>query len=404
MQLSRPSSRQSPTASNAPSAPNGRGRARTAGLALAFAFLGAATARAEGDWRIALDTMVYDDTDNVTAVTPRLSVSRRLDEDGGRIGARALVDVVSAASVDVISHATDSFVEGRWEAGFDLSKAFGDHLPSVSYRFSIEPDYTSNGGVIGWRSRLGTPDSVLQLNYGLTYDVVGRSGSSWQSFSRELFSHSANVSFTQNLGPETVLRGVYSLTVQQGYMEKPYRHVPMFDAATVASAPRLTLDNFDAYRLAARPPEEVPDLRVGHALGARLLQSIDSFEGSLRVDYQIYFDDWGLTGHVAELALTATVADGVRLVPYGRFYIQTAASFWRREYTVGAGGQIPQYRSLDRDLGSYHSLTGGGRLEWTSGEWGGYVDGALMWTHFDDFIFLDDRAAALIQVGLRWSP
>jgi hypothetical protein len=197
---------------------------------------------------------------------------------------------------------------------------------------------------------------------------------------------------------------VYSLTVQQGYMEKPYRQVPMFDAATLASAPRLTADNFDDYRLPTRPPEQVPDLRVGHALGARFLQSIDSFEGSLRVDYQFYFDDWGLTGHAAELALTATVTDGVRLVPYGRFYVQTATTFWRREYTVDASGQIPQFRSLDRDLGSYHSLTGGGRLEWQSGEWGGYVDGALMWTHFDDFIFLDDRIAVLGQVGLRWSP
>ncbi len=364
----------------------------------------AATARADGDWLLSLDTMVYDDTDNVTAVTPRLGVARRLDEDGGRVGAYALVDAVSAASVDVISHATDSYTEGRTEVGFDLSKAFGDHLPSVSYRFSIEPDYTSNGGTIGWQSRLGTPDSVLRIDYGLTYDVVGRSGSSWQSFSRELVSHTGNVTFTQTLGPETVLRGVYSLTVQQGYMEKPYRMVPMFDAATVANAPRLTLANFDQYRSPERPPEEVPDLRVGHAIGLRLLQSIDPIQGSIRADYQIYFDDWGLTGHTAEVALTATITDGIRIVPYGRFYLQTAASFWRREYTVDASGQIPQYRSLDRDLGSYHTLTGGGRLEWTSGEWGGYLDGSLMWTHYDDFLLLDDRIAAMGQIGLRWTP
>jgi hypothetical protein len=378
--------------------------ARSIAIALGLAWIGAATARADGDWLLGLDTMIYDDTDNVTAVTPRLSVAHRLDDDGGRVGAYALVDAVSAASVDVISHATDSYVEGRTEAGFDLAKAFGDHLPSASYRFSIEPDYTSNGVVLGWQSRLGTPDSVLRADYGLTYDVVGRSGSSWQSFSRELFTHNANVTFTQTLGPETVLRGVYSLTVQQGYLEKPYRMVPMFGAATLANAPRITLSNFDQYQLPARPPEEVPDVRVGHAIGLRLLQSIDDLRGSIRVDYQLYFDDWSLTAHTAEVALTATVADGIRLVPYGRFYLQTAASFFRREYIVDAAGQIPQYRTLDRDLGSYHSITGGGRLEWTSGEWGGYLDGALMWTHYDDFLLLDDRVAAMGQVGLRWSP
>lgn len=368
---------------------------------IAIALLGASTARADGPWRIAFDTMVYDDTDNVTAVTPRLAVSHRLDEDGGRVGVRALVDVVSAASVDVISHATNSFFETREEAGFDLSRAFGDHLPSVSYRFSIEPDYMSNGAVIGLRSRLGTPDSVLAITYGVTYDVVSRSGSSWAAFSRDLFTHSASLSFTQNLGPETILRGVYSLTAQHGYMEKPYRMVPLFDAS--AASQQLTLENFDDFRLALRPPEEVPDIRVGHAIGARLLQSIDPIEGSIRVDYQFYVDDWGLMGHAAELALTATLTEGVRLVPYGRFYLQTAASFWRREYFV-APGEIPQYRSLDRDLGSYHSLTGGTRIILSSGEWAGYLDGALMWTQYDDFLLLDERIALMGQVGLRWTP
>src|SRR5262245_55086640 len=43
----------------------------------------------------------YADTDNVTVVTPTARVGLRDDADGWRIGGRYLVDVVSAASVDI---------------------------------------------------------------------------------------------------------------------------------------------------------------------------------------------------------------------------------------------------------------------------------------------------------------
>lgn len=369
----------------------------------------ATSARADGDWRLALDALVYDDTDNVTTFSPRLSLRRHLDADGSSIGAYTLLDVVSAASVDVVSQATPGFLEARTEAGVDASAAFeGDHLASVSYRFSIEPDYMSHGGRISLRSRLGTPDSVLSVAYGLTGDVVGRSGTPWSSFSPNLFTHAAEISLTQTLGPETVLRGVYALTLQHGYLEKPYRHVPLFDAAVLdalaRNGERLTLESFDGFRLPARPPESVPDLRVGHALGVRALLSIGPIEGSVRADYQFFFDDWGMTAHAVELALTGTATTGLRLVGYGRFYAQTAVSFWRRTYGVTDVDSVPVFRTLDRDLSSYHALTGGLRVEWEVDDVGGYLDGALTWTQYDDFLFLDERIALLGQVGVRWTP
>lgn len=353
-------------------------------------------------WRISLDGLVYTDTDNVQAYTPSVSVRRLLDAEGSQIGARAAVDVVSAASVDVVSHATTRFEEARTEAQLDAAGAFGDHLLSVAYRFSWEPDYLSNGVTAGWRTRLGTADSVLDLTYGLTWDVVGRTGTPWSAFAEELFTHRASLALTQNLGPGTVLRVVYTLTAQDGYLEKPYRYVPLFDPAAVQSA-RLDLGTFDAARLPYRPPESVPDRRIGHALGARIVQYLEPIDGSLRVDYQIYVDDWLVTSHVLEAMVLATF-DPLRLGVYGRGDVQSGASFWRREYTVDGEGEIPRWRSLDRDLGSYYSITGGVRGELFSEEWSGYVDTALMYTHWDDFLLLDERLAVLAQVGVRWTP
>lgn len=322
------------------------------------------------------------------AASPAVALEHRF-EDGGALGVRGAVDVVSAASVDVVSHATNRFDEVRTEGAASATIPIDDARLRFGWRTSYEPDYLSNGLSAGLELRLGSPDTVLDVRYGLSWDIVGRTGTPWSAFSEELFTHSASLSLTQTLGPETVLRLVYSPTVQDGFLEKPYRYVPLFDES--------------GQRLAYRVPENVPDLRHGHAIGARLLQYLAPVRGSLRVDYQFYADGWGVTSHVLELAGLATAADGLRLGLRGRLYGQTAASFWQREYRVSPG-EVPGWRTLDRDLSPYVAATGAARLEWEAGELAGYLDGGVTYTRFFDFLLLDDRLAIVAQVGLRWTP
>ncbi len=365
-------------------------------LQLASGLLGAlvllsisASAQAQGaETRLAIDALYYTDTDNVMAISPAVALRHRF-EDGGGVGVRGAVDVVSAASVDVVSHATQGFEEVRTEGAADATIPIDDAALHLAWRTSYEPDYLSNGLSAGLELRLGSPDTVLDARYGLSWDVVGRTGTPWSAFSEDLFTHSASLSLTQTLGPETVLRLVYSPTVQDGFLEKPYRYVPLFDEA--------------GQRLAYRAPENVPDLRHGHAIGARLLQHLAPIGGSLRVDYQLYVDGWGVTGHLAELVGLATITDGLRLGLRGRVYGQTAASFWQREYRV-TPGEVPGWRTLDRDLSPYVSATGAARIEWSAGELAGYADAAVTYTRFFDFLLLDDRVAIVTQAGLRWTP
>jgi hypothetical protein len=89
---------------------------------------------------------------------------------------------------------------------------------------------------------------------------------------------------------------------------------------------------------------------------------------------------------------------------YARGYLQTAAFFWQRTYVVDDPLSIPRWRSLDRDLSGYGSVTGGARVEWMPDELGGYVDVAAMFTHWDQFLLLDDRLALIAQLGVRWVP
>lgn len=378
---------------------------------LLLAALPTASAAAQGGdsgWRIAADTYVYGDDDNVVVVTPQLAVHRELDEDGGEAAARVVLDVVSAASVDVVSHATTRFDELRAEVDLSVSKAWEGHLPSLGYRYSVEPDYESHGVRAGWQSELGTSDSVLTLGYGLTSDTVGLVGTDEDVFGESLVTHSLSGGLTQVIDELTLVRGVYTLTAQDGYMEKPYRFVPLFDRASVEAANadgvELDLSNFSGYRLPERPPESVPDFRLGHALALRGLRWLDPIEGSVRLDYQLYLDSWGVVAHALEPVVSFHLGEIFLLRPWARLYWQTAADLWERVYVVDGAGRIPRWRTLDRELSTYLTLTGGLRVEWVLGAFEAYAEGSLMHTWFDDFLLLDRRLALVGQAGVRWTP
>lgn len=385
-------------------------------ISASLVFATSATSAAQDrDWTIASDALVYDDTDNVVVLSPQLTVRRTLDDDGGEASARVVVDVISAASVDVVSQATNRFREVRTEIDLSIAKAFGGYLPGLGYRYSQEPDYQSHQVRGGLRMRLGTPDSVIGLDYSLTVDSVGRTGTPTSVFSESLTTHNGSVSLTQVLGAKTVVRGAYSLTAQRGYMEKPYRFVPLFDQAgldaAAADGMEIGLDTFDLYRLAARPPEEVPDSRNRHAFGVRGLRYVDWLRGSLQLDYQLYLDDWGIMAHILEPTYRTRTDDDVSvfgwrlgrigLAAYSRLYLQSSADFWQRAYVVDSG-ELPALRSVDRELSAYKSATGGLRLELSRDPISAYVDVSAMYSRFDEFLYLDSRTAAIVLGGLRW--
>lgn len=375
-------------------------------MAIVVALLECAANGDESDtWRFSADTLFYTDSDNVVVISPQVGARVALDEEGGNVNARALIDVVSAASVDVVSHATKRFSEVRSEADLAVAKAFGDYLPSLSYRISHEPDYDSNAFGGGVQRRLGTPDTVLALGYDVSFDRVGYTGTPDRAFSGSLVSHDASVTLTQVLGERTLVRGVYTLSVQDGYMEKPYRFVPLFDQAGIDAARNdgveLDLETFDRYRLALRPAEEVPDLRVGHAFAVRGLRYVDRMSGSLRLDAQFFVDSWGITAETLEPGLVWNASEAIMLSVYDRLYFQQEARFWRREYVVAGPSSVPRWRTMDRDLSTYFASTLGGRLELRRGWLSAYADLSGNITAYQDYIFLDGRVAFIAQGGVR---
>lgn len=374
-------------------------------LALAAVLSAGGEARAQ-DMRLRLDTMVYHDDDHVNVVSPQVAASAALDDDGGEASATAVVDIVSAASVDVVSEATPGFIEVRQEADLRVSKHLGAWLPGLRYRYSHEPDYVSHGGGAHFERRLGSADTTLIGGFDLTHDDVLRHGTAAADFSRTLWSAAGEIGLTQVIDARTLVHAVYTLTVQDGYLEKPYRYVPLFDAAGLAAASAagepLSLATFDTYRLPERPPENVPDLRVRHALGLRGVRYLEAVNGSFRLDYRIYLDDWGMWSHTGEAGLRVGLGDSFLAGLTSRTYYQTSVSFWQRAYEVSGAGVAPEWRTVDKELSRSLSETVAASAELRTGRFTWEGDVAATYERFYDYLFLDSRTAYVLRLGVRY--
>ncbi len=373
-----------------------------------FGFFGlfASLAHAQDDeTQVTTDVLVYTDNDNVVVVSPQVGARHALDDEGGEVSARYVLDAISAASADVVSSATFKFSELRNEVDLGLSKANGDWLPHASYRYSHEPDYQSHGLTIGANRKFAGGDTTIDVTLGIVSDAISRIDTPKSTFSEELIIQTGEVSATQVVNPKTVVRAVYSLASQLGYMEKPYRSVPLFDAAgldAAAAAGGLESSNYESYRLGQRPLEEVPDSRFRHAFAVRGLRYVAPINAAVRLDYRFYFDSWGMTAHTVEPALMLELAQSWRLDLHSRFHWQSSVSFWSRAYRVDSVDQIPALRSSDRSLSrSWHSTTGA-RVERSGAKLTAYLEFNVMVSRFPEFLFLDKRTALIGQAGLRW--
>jgi len=163
----------------------------------------------------------------------------------------------------------------------------------------------------------------------------------------------------------------------------------------------LTRDNYEQFRSATRPLEEVPDSRIRHAIAARGLRYVEAIRSSARLDYRFYFDSWGMTAHTIEPALNIGLTDYLRFDLWSRFHTQSSVSFWERAY-VAEAGEIPALRSSDRSLSKSWHLTGGTRAQLTLGPATTYIEASVLYSKFPEFLFLDSRTALIGQAGLRW--
>jgi hypothetical protein len=347
---------------------------------------------------VSLETTGYMDSDHVNVISPSITGGIADDVAGWSVNGHYLVDVVSAASVDIVSTASPHWTEVRHAGSLTGSIAIDPVTVGALAVISREPDYLSitGGGTLG-------------------IDLMQKNVSPYFAFSREVDSvgrtelphqywHSKNVTSVQG-GVTLVLSrsSIGSLqwdgAFERGYLAKPYRYVPLFapgQGATVG--PGASIDQVNQQRLNVRTSEQLPTARDRYSISGHLAHRFA--ESTLRLDERLYADSWGVLASTSELRYIIDASRRLELWPHLRYHVQGAASFWERAYEAvrapdGSLG-VPVLRTGDRELSPLQTIVlgAGTRIalaEPPGTEWDLVLEVDVGQTHFNDALYITQR-------------
>jgi hypothetical protein len=353
-------------------------------LVIALAVLLVA-APSRGDNAFTAKTQVYTDNDHTTVVSPLVALSRDA-WSGGTLSASYVADIVSSASVDVISNATSHMTDFRSEITAGLAQKLHLTTLTASYVYSVENDYSSHNVDLGLAQDLFDKNSTLSFGYSLSLNSVGRTGD--QAYHDSLLVTGAGASWTQVLDKKTIAQLSYSFSYNNGLQSSPYRFV--------------RFENDDG-TTALKHQETDPRLRYRHAAVIALNRHLFS-DSSLQGDYRFYDDSWGVQAHTVQLRYFVTFKGDVTLRLRERFYYQTDASFFRSHYFVD-NGVAPAYFTADRELSKFWSNLIGVKVSWRL-PWvhrALELEAKVDYFHFGylDFALLSSRDGVNIEGGLN---
>jgi hypothetical protein len=349
--------------------------------------------------RVSTEVSTYSDNDDVTVLSPTIAASIENPIAEWSVGARYLVDVVSAASVDIVATASPPIKEVRHAGSLDGAFKIGDFGVAASGSVSREPDYLSltAGGSLSMDFAEKNVTALLGYSYG--HDTAGRGQTPFAVFSRTIQHHAINGAITEVVNRSTVLALVGDVFIETGDQSKPYRYIPLFSPQVAASIPvGASYDVVDQYRAPERALESLPLSRDRFALTARLAHRFTS--STLRLDERFYTD----------IRYVVDVGRRVSFWPHARLHLQTPVKFWQRAYEThwnsDGSWDVPLYRTGDRELGPLRALTGGAGIRINVGSsknpaaWALGLRGDVIYTSFLDDLYATSRLGGFAALSL----
>jgi hypothetical protein len=353
--------------------------------------------------RVLAEFAAYTDSNAVTVFTPSVAGSTENPASGWSATGSYLVDVVSAASPDIVSTASNRWQETRQAASVSGTYAPGSVGGSLAANVSSEPDYLSLSASGTLSFELADKQANPSLGYAYTHDTAGRTGTSFAVFSQELVRHTATASVEFILNDSTSLTLRVDGMFERGDQTKPYRLVPLFTADVARGiGPGESGDAVNAVRLPGRVSEATPLSRNRAALSGRFAHR---FGGSTLVATErLYGDDWGLLASTSDLRFEVDLSRRTSIWLHAQANVQNGVTFWKRAYVAsvtGNGLSLPQYRTGDRELSPLKTGGIGTGLQWMIAFSPGGVSWSLipqfdfMATEFSDALFVRNRQAYL---------
>lgn len=305
--------------------------------------VGATVASAQAKSGADARTSYYAD-DDATTISTSVVAARGAVTEQVTVDAHYLIDVISTASIDVVSAATQRWTENRHEGEGGVGYADGTFSVGGNYVYSTENDWYSHTGSLGVAHDFMEHNLTLGLGVSFVDNTVGRSHD--KNFEEKMYVGGIGLNAVLVSSPKDIWSINYSPSYTSGYQSSPYRFARFKDPSDPNRGFGVQGDELG---------ESVPQTRVRHAVVLRYNRHL--FEDtSLRSHLRAYGDDWGL------ISLTAgteyVVGFGAwELAAFVRGYAQRHAAFYKDAYD-----QERRYMTADRELSTFYDVFGGGRL------------------------------------------
>jgi hypothetical protein len=353
--------------------------------------------------RATFEMASYTDSDNITVYSPSIAASIENVTQGMSLRGSYLVDVVSAASVDIVSTASRTWHEVRHAGTIETEYKPHELGITIGGSVSSEPDYLSYGLGFAVAQDLDEKNTTITAGYGYGHDVASRGPTPFAVWSRVIEHGTFNVGVTQVVNKSTVASLSADMILDSGDQSKPYRYIPMFSPLVAANVPRgASIDWVTQYRLPERPLEQLPLNRQRFAFTGRLGHRFDS--STIRLEERVYADSWLLIASTTDVRWIFDAGRRFALWPHAHFHAQSAVNFWQRAYVsnnVNGSWDLPEFRTGDRELGPLQTVEGGGGVRAFLGSnadpqaWSLTLQADAMYTNFLDDLYTTSRTGFL---------
>jgi hypothetical protein len=286
----------------------------------------------------------------VTVEGPSILVRKKVT-DSLSLAANYYVDMISSASVDVLSTASP-YKEKRTQGSISADYLHDNTTYSLGYIESREPDYKANTGFFSVSQSMFGDLTTVSFGFSRGWDHVGEDiyphgyaqGERTTIWVGDADHRNWSASLSQILTRNLLLALNFETDESDGYLQSPYR-----------SARYLNPEG-----LVQTEAQVTPNTRTGNA-GSLQLKYYLPWHAALDGSYRLYHDTWGILAHTLSGGYTQPLFSDWTLSGNLRYYRQNAATFYSDLFPFQ---DSQNFMSRDRELAQFHDLTLGLGASW----------------------------------------
>jgi hypothetical protein len=283
----------------------------------------------------------------VTVQGPSILVRKKVT-DSLSLAANYYVDMISSASVDVLSTASP-YKETRTQGSISADYIHGNTTYSLGYIESNERDYKARTGFASVSESMFGDLTTISFGFTRGFDKVGDANHplgqpisvTWVG---DADHRNWQIGLSQVLTRNLLLGLNFETDESDGYLQSPYR-----------SARYLAFDGS-----VQSEPQVTPNTRTGNA-GSLQLKYYLPWHAAVDGNYRLYHDTWGILSHTIGAGYTQSISTSWTLSGNARYYRQTAANFYSDLFPFE---DSQNFMSRDRELAQFHDLSLGFGASW----------------------------------------